>query len=196
MHCWSFNQLTNHGPTQTRWYRKRKSGKTVGMSIKLKSRISLVQSGLSNSILNPSHTSKMIFYNNHWANVHRRPGVFVSLDLVFQHHYHRRMKFNFCGRLSLDKRIEKTWLECRWPWKWSQQWVRHFWSIYQTKHVTPYVRALAMHVPEFIRIYGSISKFNQQGLEKLQEHITSEEPTTEKPKPLLNCCRKGIELRT
>jgi len=55
----------------------------------------------------------------------------------------------------------------------AKQWVRHFCSIYQTKHVTPYVHALAMHVPEFIRIYGSISKFNQQGLEKLNDTTTT-----------------------
>ena len=49
----------------------------------------------------------------------------------------------------------------------AKQWVRHFCSIYQTKHVTPYMHALAMHV------YGSICKFNQQGLEKLNDTTTT-----------------------
>ena len=37
----------------------------------------------------------------------------------------------------------------------AQRWVRNFCSVYQTKHVTPYVHALAMHVHEFIELHGN-----------------------------------------
>ena len=45
-------------------------------------------------------------------------------------------------------------------------------SMYQTKHVTPYAHAFAMHVPEFVGTHGNISKFCQQGLEKLNDVTT------------------------
>ena len=47
-----------------------------------------------------------------------------------------------------------------------------FLSLYQTKHVTPYMHALTWHVPEFIELYGKISIFTQQGLEKLNDKTT------------------------
>ena len=54
----------------------------------------------------------------------------------------------------------------------AKDWVREFVTIYQTKHVTPYIHALAMHIPEFIRRYGNVSLFSQQGLEKLNDTTT------------------------
>ena len=45
-------------------------------------------------------------------------------------------------------------------------------SMYQTKHVTPYAHAFAVHVPEFVGTHGNISKFCQQGLEKLNDVTT------------------------
>ena len=48
-------------------------------------------------------------------------------------------------------------------------WVGDFCLLYQTKHVTPYVHAMAMHVPQFIELYGNITKFTEQGLEKLND---------------------------
>ena len=44
----------------------------------------------------------------------------------------------------------------------AEAWVIHFCSLYQTKHVTPYVHALAMHVPQFIELYGNITKFTRK----------------------------------
>ena len=44
-------------------------------------------------------------------------------------------------------------------------WILLFTSIYQTKHVTPYMHILVSHIPQFIKLYGSISPFSQQGLE-------------------------------
>ena len=54
----------------------------------------------------------------------------------------------------------------------AKAWVKKFCSVYQTKHVTPYVHALAIHVPEFIRLHGNITKFTQQGLEKFNDLTT------------------------
>ena len=53
-----------------------------------------------------------------------------------------------------------------------KSWVRNFITIYQTKDVTPYVHAFAMHVPQFIHLYGNIVAFTQQGLEKLNDRTT------------------------
>lgn len=54
----------------------------------------------------------------------------------------------------------------------SKDWVRSFTSVYHTRHVTPYMHALAMHVPEFLRKYGSLTQFTQQGMEKLNDCTT------------------------
>ena len=53
-----------------------------------------------------------------------------------------------------------------------KNWVRLFLQLYQTKNITPYIHAFAHHVPEFIKCYGSICKFYQQGLEKLNDVTT------------------------
>lgn len=54
----------------------------------------------------------------------------------------------------------------------AKAWVRLFISIYQTKDVTPYMHIFAMHVPEFLHMYGNIVMFTQQGLEKLNDTTT------------------------
>ena len=54
----------------------------------------------------------------------------------------------------------------------SKAWVKLFTTVYQNKDVTPYMHALAMHVPEFMKLYGSIMLFTQQGLEKLNDITT------------------------
>lgn len=51
-------------------------------------------------------------------------------------------------------------------------WVKKFLTVYQTKNITPYVHCLAYHVPEFIAKYGTLSRFSQQGLEKLNDVTT------------------------
>ena len=53
-------------------------------------------------------------------------------------------------------------------------WLELFLSMYQTKHVTPYMHALVWHVPEFLRLYGTICPFTQQGLEKLNDKTTKD----------------------
>ena len=54
----------------------------------------------------------------------------------------------------------------------AKDWVNLFTSIYQTKDVTPYIHCFAMHISEFISLYGSIAMFTQQGLEKLNDLTT------------------------
>ena len=53
-----------------------------------------------------------------------------------------------------------------------KNWVREFLTVYQTKNVTPYMHSFANHVPEFIKRYGNIAKFTQEGLEKLNDITT------------------------
>ena len=53
-----------------------------------------------------------------------------------------------------------------------KNWIKLFLKQYQTKNITPYMHAFAFHVPEFLKKYGSICKFNQQGLEKLNDVST------------------------
>ena len=48
-------------------------------------------------------------------------------------------------------------------------WFDIFLSLYQTKNVTPYIHALCAHVPEFLKLYESISYFTQQGMEKYND---------------------------
>ena len=34
--------------------------------------------------------------------------------------------------------------------------VQEFAAVYQTRHITPYVHAFANHVPEFLKLHGSL----------------------------------------
>ena len=56
----------------------------------------------------------------------------------------------------------------------AKTWIRSFLTIYQTIDVTPYMHAFAMHVAEFLRLYGNIVMFTQQGLEKLNDITTKQ----------------------
>jgi len=51
-------------------------------------------------------------------------------------------------------------------------WLELFLSLFQTKHVTPYIHILVSHMPDFLRLYGSLAPFSQQGLEKLNDDLT------------------------
>lgn len=50
-------------------------------------------------------------------------------------------------------------------------WIRTFDRAHKPKFITPYIHAFVCHVPEFIRLYKDLNRFNLQGLEKLN-HIT------------------------
>ena len=53
-----------------------------------------------------------------------------------------------------------------------QNWLTLFLSVYPTKHVTPYMHLLVHHIPEFLKLHGSLAPFSQQGLEKPNDIIT------------------------
>jgi len=53
-------------------------------------------------------------------------------------------------------------------------WLRNFLDVYQATNVTPYVHLLSCHIPEFIKKYGTIAPFSQQGLEQLNDIITKD----------------------
>ena len=53
-------------------------------------------------------------------------------------------------------------------------WIQEFLSIYQTIDVTPYMHAFCCHVPQFLRLYGNIEYFNQQGLEKYNDQASKD----------------------
>ena len=54
----------------------------------------------------------------------------------------------------------------------AKSWVTNFLKLYQTKDITPYIHAFSMNVPQFLRLYGNIVSFSQQGLEKLNDPTT------------------------
>ena len=51
-------------------------------------------------------------------------------------------------------------------------WLRLFTTVYQTRHVTPYMHLLTSHIAEFLDIHGTIVLFSQQGLEKMNDDVT------------------------
>ena len=53
-------------------------------------------------------------------------------------------------------------------------WLRLFTTVYQCKHVTPYMHLLSLtsHMAEFLEIYKTIALFSQQRLEKLNDDVT------------------------
>lgn len=54
----------------------------------------------------------------------------------------------------------------------AKNWITLFTLLYQTKNVTPYMHVLVAHVPKLLKDFGSLAKFSQQGLEKLNDDIT------------------------
>ena len=53
-----------------------------------------------------------------------------------------------------------------------ESWITLFTTLYQTRHVTPYIHVLVAHITKFLRDQCSLSKFSQQGFEKLNDDIT------------------------
>ena len=56
----------------------------------------------------------------------------------------------------------------------ASDWVTLFTSVYQTKHVTPYIHVLVAHLPTIMKDHGNVWMFSQQGLEKLNDDITKD----------------------
>ena len=56
----------------------------------------------------------------------------------------------------------------------AKNWITLFTSLYQTRHVTPYMHILVAHIPKFLKDIGSLAPYSQQGLEKLNDEITKD----------------------
>jgi len=56
----------------------------------------------------------------------------------------------------------------------SKAWLQLYLTVYQSKHVTPYMHALVAHLHEFLQSHGAIVPFTQQGLEKLNDVFTQQ----------------------
>ena len=54
----------------------------------------------------------------------------------------------------------------------SKKWITNFLAVYHTRYVTPYMHLLVAHIPEFLKLYGSLAPYLQQGLEKLNDDVT------------------------
>ena len=54
----------------------------------------------------------------------------------------------------------------------AKAWIKLCLTVYQINAVTPDMYALAMHVWEFIDLYGQFEAFSQQGLKKLNDLTT------------------------
>ena len=54
----------------------------------------------------------------------------------------------------------------------AKKFVEEYHRAFLCKDITPYMHVLAYHVPEVMRMYGNISYFCQQGLEKLNHLVT------------------------
>lgn len=54
----------------------------------------------------------------------------------------------------------------------ARHWCKAFIECYHVENVTPYIHAMMNHVPEFLKIHGSIVPFTQQGLEKYNDIST------------------------
>jgi len=50
--------------------------------------------------------------------------------------------------------------------------VSKFLDLYQAKDVTPYIHALHVHVPEFLKLYQNLACYTQQGMEKYNDTVS------------------------
>ena len=50
-----------------------------------------------------------------------------------------------------------------------KKWFQKFLDLYQSKDVTPYMHALYVHVPEFLKLYQNLTYYTQQGMEKYND---------------------------
>ncbi|XP_060081616.1 uncharacterized protein LOC132560929 [Ylistrum balloti] len=56
----------------------------------------------------------------------------------------------------------------------AKSWCALYIQVYQTRDITPYIHLLRYHVGEIIRTHGTMVRFSQQGLEKLNDNITKQ----------------------
>ena len=97
------------------------------------------------------------------------PDLFPNLPnaSTIQEIWTKFMELNTIIRLETISVEESTTFAAK-----SKAWLQLYLTVYQTKHVTPYIHALVAHLHEFFQIHGAIVPFTQQGLEKLNDVYT------------------------
>ena len=70
--------------------------------------------------------------------------------------------------------------------------VKAFSALYLSKHVTPYMHCMMMHVSQFMTMHGAILQFTQQGLEKFNDLMTKDYFRSSSHKPG-ECFRQVLE---
>ena len=55
-----------------------------------------------------------------------------------------------------------------------KKWMSLFVTVYQIKHVTTYMHLLVSHIPQFLKMHGTLAPFSQQGLMKLNDDLTKD----------------------
>ena len=101
----------------------------------------------------------------------------ISIFQTSFHDYQNHRNCRNCGLISCRSTIfkEKSMIQVAKRSMILSKWYACGWSsfcLFQTKHVTPYIHILVSHVPDFLRKYGSLAPFSQQGLEKLNDDLT------------------------
>ena len=56
----------------------------------------------------------------------------------------------------------------------SKLFVNTFVRLFPTKHVTPYMHCMMMHVSQFFKVHGALLPFTQQGMEKYNDTMTKD----------------------
>ena len=77
---------------------------------------------------------------------------------------------NFYSIYCKIKKNELTYEEVRLK---TLKWLTAFLSCYQRTNVTPYIHVFASHLCDFVKEYGDVNLFTCQGIEKLNNHLTT-----------------------
>ena len=54
------------------------------------------------------------------------------------------------------------------------EWGKLFLSVYESKHITPYIHIFITHLGQFVQQHKDVNSFNMQGLEKLNDLTTKQ----------------------
>ena len=65
---------------------------------------------------------------------------------------------------EIDKKISKNIIDYQTLKTKTENWMKDFLSIYTKDNVTPYMHIFVNHFHEFLRLYGDLSAFSEQGM--------------------------------
>ena len=68
------------------------------------------------------------------------------------------------GFYEIDKKISKNIIDYQTLKTKTENWMKDFLSIYTKDNVTPYMHIFVNHFHEFLRLYGDLSVFSEQGM--------------------------------